>query len=53
MDAQDIRKQSLKISTLLSELDELLTPDKMHLAPAHAMLIKEESEKLNRMIWRA
>lgn len=52
MDANDIRYQVLKISTLLREMDELLVPDKIHLAPMQTYRIKDEAENLNRMIWR-
>lgn len=52
MDDIPVREQMLKISNLLMELQELLTQSKIHLAPAQALLIKDESHKLASMIWR-
>lgn len=52
MDDIPVREQIIKISTMLADLQELLTQSKIHLAPAQAMLIKEESQKLASMIWR-
>lgn len=52
MDDIPVREQIIKISNLLAEMQEFLTQSKIHLAPAQALLIKEESHKLASMIWR-